>query len=121
MVTKNLADWMRETCQREGLSLRQAAAKANLSHGAIADIMHNSQPTARTIAHLATAFSDGDHHKQALHDELLALAGYRRSRPDVELSQPLARVLDKLSHFTESQLKVVEVFTDFLEQMKAEK
>ncbi|GAI67932.1 unnamed protein product, partial [marine sediment metagenome] len=50
----------------------------------------------------------------ALEDKLLCLAGYRTERVEEALSEPLARLLDKLGEFSHSQLVIVEQFADFI-------
>ena len=113
-----LGGWLEERCKGEGLSLRQAATKTGLSHATIAEIINGGQPSAETIRKLAVAFSDGDgHHRQALEDTLLILSGYRSERTEGDLSEPVSRLLDKLSRFSEPQLKVMERFADFISEM----
>ena len=111
-MERGLADWLKERCRREGLSLRQAGLKTKLSHGTIADVMQGKRVNLETIAKLAEAFSGGNSQGQALHDELLTLAGYRKAGE--EITQPVARLVDRLSNFTESQLKIMGRFADFL-------
>lgn len=115
-----LKEWLEEKCQSERLSLRKAGIKASLSHATIADIMKGARPSVETIKKLAVAFG-GDGHRQALavEDKLLTLCGFRSERPE-EVSEPLACLLDKLSEFTESQLKVMERFAEFLSAMASE-
>ncbi|MDD5493047.1 MAG: hypothetical protein PHV60_10285, partial [bacterium] len=53
--------------------------------------------------------------KLALEDSLLILAGYRTQRPDgQDISQPLARLLDKVAHFDEDKLKLMADFAEYL-------
>lgn len=117
---KGLAVWLEERCQNEGLSLRQAAAKTDLSHATIADIIKGVHPSSETVRKLAGAFSsDGVHHRLALEDKLLILAGYRSERPkEKELSEPMARLLDRLGNFNEPQLKIMGRFADFVSQLE---
>jgi len=117
---KGLAVWLEERCKKDGLSLRQAAQKTGLSHATIADIIKGVHPSAETIKKLAEAFSQsGDHHRMALEDNLLVLAGYRSERPkEKELTEPMARLLDKLSEFNEPQLKIMGRFADFISQVE---
>jgi len=105
------------------LSLRQASAKTGLSHATIADIIKGVHPSPETIGKLAGAFSaSGNHHRLALEDKLLILAGYRSERPkEKELTEPMARLLDKLSEFNEPQLKIVGRFCDFLSQLEVKR
>jgi len=114
-----LAAWLKERCQSERLSLRQAAQKTGLSHATIADIIKGVHPAPETIRKLAVAFGEnGDHQKLALEDKLLILAGYRRERPEEkELTEPMARLLDRLSEFNEPQLKIMGRFADFVSQL----
>ncbi len=109
-----LAGWLEQRCRAEGLSYRRAAAKAGISHATIAAIKNGARPSAATIVKLAKAFSaDGPKQKAVLEDYLLGLCGYRSSRPEVPLSEPLARLLDKLAQFDEERLKLIEYFVDF--------
>jgi len=115
---EGIAVWLEDRCKKEGLSLRQAAQRTNLSHATIADIIKGVHPTPETIRKLAGAFSaGGDHHKMALEDKLLILVGYRSERPqEKELTEPMARLLDRLSEFNEPQLKIMGRFADFLSE-----
>ena len=101
--------------------MREAAAKIGLSHTAINAIIKGTEtPSPGTIKKLA-AFA-GDHHQaMVLEDELLTLAGYRSTRPDPGLSEPLARLLDKLGGFSTLELTLVEHFTDFISNMRSKK
>ncbi len=109
-----LGQWLEERCQREHLSLRQAATKTGLSHATIRDIMNGSQPLPETVRKLAQAFGNGTHQRLALEDGLLVLAGYRTPRPEEKLSEPLAQLIDAVTQFDESQLKMMRQFADFL-------
>jgi len=113
-MQSSLAEWLKERCQEEHLSLREAAAKTGLSHATIADIMNGRTVSAQTIKKLARGFGHDGHQGLALEDELLVLAGLRTPRPQEELSQPLAQLLDRLSQLGEPQLKLVGHFVDFL-------
>jgi len=114
-----LGEWLSEVCQKQGLSLREAAVKTGLSHATIRDIMNGTQPSPESIRKLSQAFGgDGAHQKLALEDHLLVLAGYRTPRDGQELSQPLARLIDSLSEFSEPQLKIMGRFADFLAEME---
>ncbi len=110
-----LGEWLRDRCQREQLSLRQAGAKAGLSHATIRDIMNGARVSPATIRKLAGAYGgNGDHQLQALEDKLLILAGHRSERPEADLSEPMAQLLDRLSGFSEARLKILSRFADFL-------
>ena len=113
-----IGQWLKARCQGEGLSLRQAATRTGLSHATIADIINGAQASPQTIRKLAHAFGDDGRRGLVLEDKLLTLAGYRSQRPSDELNEPLAGLVDKLSHFSEPQLKLVEHFADFLSQME---
>ena len=117
---QTFGSWLEEKCQKEGLSLRQAAQKTGLSHTTIADIIKGKKPAPETIKNLASAFGgNGDHQRQALEDKLLTLAGYRSERPpEDEPSEPMARLLDALSQFDEPQLKIMSRFADFITGMR---
>ncbi len=114
-----IGEWLRQVCQRDGLSLRDAAGKTGLSHTTIEGIMTKGvSPSSDTIKKLAHAFSSGDGHEAiALEDKLLVLAGYKTSRPDgEEMSQELGRLLDLVSGFDEAKLKLVSDFANFLKE-----
>jgi len=110
-----LGYWLRERCQADGLSLRKAAAKAGVSHATISDIINGGRPSAATAVKLAKAFSgNGQHQKASLEDFLLTLCGYRSDRAEGRLREPLARLIDKLSEFSDAQLEIMEHFSDFI-------
>lgn len=113
-----LSEWLKQRCEKEGLSLRQAATKTGLSHNTIYQILNTGSASPDSVRKLAEAFGGDDHQRFALEDKLLVLAGCRSYRPGEKYSEPLARVLDKLSQFSESQLKVMSRFADFLSEMK---
>ena len=114
-----LGQWLDERCKKEGLSLRQAAAKAGLSHATIGDIIKGSRASAETIKKLARAFGGDGHRGLALEDKLFTLSGYRSERPESDqISEPMARLLDKLSQFSEPQLKIMGRFADFISEME---
>jgi len=111
--------WLRQRCEKEGLSLRQAAAKTGLSHTTISQILNGGSASPDSIRKLAQAFGGNGHHRRfALEDKLLVLAGCRSYRPGEKFSEPMAQVLDKISQFSESQLKIMSRFADFLSEMK---
>lgn len=108
-----ISEWLDLKCRENHLSLRQAADRSGLSHGTLASIKKGTRPTAATITKLAAAFSnDGPSQRAALEDHLLTLCGYRSS-PEVKQSEPLARLVDKLSRFSEEQLTIMENIVDF--------
>jgi len=114
MEEKNLSEWLKAKCDEEGLSLRQVATKVGVSHQTIAGLMNGKEALPQTIKKLTKAFADGHHQRLALEDKLLSLAGYRTERPEEELSEPLAQLMDKVQKFDEPQLKMVGHFADFL-------
>lgn len=114
-----LGHWLEEHCQKEGLSLRQAAEKTGLSHATIADIIKGAQPSPESIKKLAEAFGGNGHRRLVIEDRLLVLAGYRTPRPEgEEPSEPLAQLLDKVSELSEPQLKLLGHFADFISDME---
>jgi len=116
-----LGQWLRGVCEKESLSLRQAAARTGLSHGTIEGIFKGTTPSPETIKKLAQSFGEDGHQKLALEDSLLILAGYRTERPDgQDLSQPLARLMDKVAHFDEAKLKLMADFAEYLARMETE-
>ena len=102
--------------------MRQAAARTGLSHATISDIINGaSLPSPETIKRLAKAFGEDGNERLALEDSLLILAGYRTQRPDGEdLSQPLARLMDKVANFSEPQLKLMARFAEYLADLEKE-
>ena len=113
-VAADLAAWLDKKCRTEGLSYRQAAAKAKLSHATIAAIRKGSKPSGATIVKLAKAFSpEGTNQYGMLEDYLLGLCGFRSRRPETVLNEQLARLLDKLSKLDEKRLGLIEYFVDF--------
>ena len=110
----SLGEWLQAKCDQEGLSLRQVATRVGVSHQTIAGLINGKKALPQTIKKLATAFGDGHHQRIALEDKLLGLAGYRTERPEEELREPLARLLDKLGEFSKSQLMIMEQFADFI-------
>lgn len=117
-LKNRLGRWLEDKCREEKLSLREAAGKSGLSHATISDLMKGSQASAETIKKLATAFSGDGHHQRALEDKLLILAGYRSEPLSKELSEPMARLVDRLSGFSESQIRILGRFADFIDEME---
>ena len=113
----NPGRWLKERCEEGHLSLRQAAAKVGLSHSTIRDIMKGKHPLPETIRKLAQGFGGDGQQRLALEDKLLILAGYRTPRSEEELSEPLARLMDKIRQFNESQIKIMEHFADFVSEI----
>jgi transcriptional regulator with XRE-family HTH domain len=115
-------EWLRETCRAEGLSLREAAAKAGLSHSTIADIVKGSSPTPETIKRLAHTFGGNGRQKLALEDSLLILAGHRTERPNGEdLRRSLAKLVDTVSGFSDAKIDMVTRFAEFVAELEKEK
>ena len=101
---------MKERCQQERLSLRQAAARTGLSHGTIEGIIKGASPSK-----LVEAFAKGENERLALEGHLLMLAGYRKQRASAkELTQPVARLLDLVARFNDKKLKLMVDFAEFL-------
>ena len=115
-----LSQWLKDRCKAEGLSTRQAAARTGLSHATISDIINGaSLPSPETIKRLAKAFGEDGNERLALEDSLLILAGYRTQRPDgQDISQPLARLMDKVADFSEPQLKLMARFAEYLADLE---
>ena len=115
----NLGQWLRERCQREHLSLRQAAARSGLSHATLAQVIKSGHASPETIRKLAMGFGgDGTNERLALEDKLLVLAGHRTPQPEGEkISEPLTQLLDKARKLNETQLKMMVSFADFLMEM----
>lgn len=118
----SLGQWLEERCEREHLTLREAAAKTGLSHATIGDIIKGSRPLPETIRKLAQGFGgDGTQQTLALEDCLQVLAGYRTPRPEgEELNEPLAQLIDKVKQFSEAQVKMMTKFADFLLEIEGE-
>ena len=109
-----LGQWLQERCKREHLSLRKAAAKTGLSHATIRDIINGSGATPETIRKLVAAFGGGENQRFALEGKLLVLAGYRSERPEGELTEPMAELMDKVKKFGEAEIRIMVCFTDYL-------
>lgn len=119
LTPENLGEWLKAKCDEEHLSLRQAASRTKLSHTTISDVLCGKQASAETVKKLADAFGGNGHEKVALEDRLLAYSGFRSMRPD-ETAEPVARLLDRLSQFSEAQLKVMERFAEFVTEFSEE-
>ena len=120
-ATGGIGQWLKGVCEKEGLSLRQAAARAGVSHATLAKAIKTNSTSPETIRKLARAFGGNGETRLALEDKLLILAGHRTNHPKEKLSEPMARLLDRLSHFSEPQLKVMGRFADFLSEMEGQK
>jgi len=120
-AASGIGQWLQERCQRERLSLREAAARTGLSHATISDTIKGSHPSAETMRKLAQAFGGDGHQRLALEDRLLVLAGYRTGRPREKLSKPLAQLMDKVRQFDEPRLKMMTRFADFLAEIEERK
>ena len=116
---RSLSQWLQERLKRENLSLRQAGARAGLSHATIAKIRKGKRPYPETIRKLAQGFGgDGPNQKLVLEDHLLTLADYRTPRPEgEEPSEALAELMDKLAKFNDQQLNIMVEFADFVSQL----
>jgi len=111
----SLGQWLAERCEREHLSLRGAAARTGVSHATIGDIIKGVRPLPENIKKLAQAFGgDGPNQRFALEDYLLTLAGYRSERPQEELSEPMAELMDKANQLNDPQLNMMICFAGFL-------
>ncbi|KKK83504.1 hypothetical protein LCGC14_2792720 [marine sediment metagenome] len=115
-VGGGVKEWLQGRMDTEGLSLRKAAARTDLSHGTIADILRGVCPAAETVRKLARGFVGGNGQERlALEDELLILAGHRSGRPEAEEMSPvLGQLIDLVAEFTEPQLQIVSDFAKFL-------
>lgn len=117
-----LGQWLAEKCEKEGLSLRQAAARTKLSHATIRELIRGVRPTPESIIKLAAAFGGNGERKLVVQDKLLVLAGYRKWRTSKpEPSEALARLLDQVRKFDEPKLKIMTRFADFLNETEADK
>lgn len=113
-----VGQWLKDRCEKKNWSLREAAANTGLSHATIGDIMKGGRPSAESIRKLAAAFGGDGQRKCAIEDEILILAGYRTERAEGEISESMGRLMDRLSTFSESQLKVLGRFADFLAEVE---
>lgn len=112
-----IGKWLGGRCKIERLSLRQAAAKTGLSHATIFAIVRGNRPLPETIRKLARGF--GGDGTMALEDHLLQLAGYRAQRGDGDdLTESMARLIDKSKELSESQLKIMINFADYLVEVE---
>jgi len=80
-----IGQWLQEKCQKERLSMRQAAAKTGLCHATISDIIKGTRPLSATIKKLAQGFGGDGMLRLALEDRLLVLAGYEREEPCLKI------------------------------------
>jgi len=118
-ATSALGQWLEDECAKQHLSLRQAAAKTGLSHATIADIKSGSHPDPGTIRKLVeTCGGDGPRQRLAFEDRLLVYAGYRTERPEEELNEPLAQLLDTVRKFNKREVELVTRFAEFLIENK---
>lgn len=116
--TSPVGQWLMEKLEEERLSLRAAASWTGLSHTTIAEIIKGASPSPETLKALARAFAGDGRERLALEDKLLVLAGYRTDPPGGEtISQPVARLMDIVSDFSESQLKLVTSFANYLAEL----
>lgn len=115
-----IGQWLSDICQRERLSLRDAAAKTGLSHVTISDIIKGGHALPETIRKLARAFAKGGANEYlALEDYLLVQAGYRTGRlKGEEPTQTMARLLDKLNELNEREVEMMTQFAQFLIQLR---
>lgn len=111
---ESIAEWLREKCRREGLSLRQAASRTGLSHATIADITNGGRPSPQSILRMANAFGGNGHQNQVIEEKLLTLAGYRTPRPGEKPNELLAQLLDKLTGLSPPKMEMVGHFIDFI-------
>ena len=118
MPDNGLGLWLQKECDRNKLSLRAAGEKTGLSHSTIRDIVNGSIPNPDTIRKLANAFSDGNQHEQALENKLSILAGHRTEHQVGSINEPVARLLDIISEFSEQQVMLLVRFADFLDNME---
>lgn len=114
--TSGLGRWLKERCQEEHLSLRRAGDKTGLSHSTIQAIINGGRASPETIDRLAHGFGGNHTETTALGDELFILAGYR-TKSELEVSQPLARLIDIMKDFSQPQLKVMSAFATYLAEV----
>lgn len=108
-ASQSLGRWLREKCEEEGLSLRQAATKTGLSHSTIYEIIRGAPASPQSIKKLAETFGGNGRLRLVLEDKLLTLGGYRSERLEEDtISEPLTRIMDRLSGFSERELKLIE-------------
>ena len=66
---------------------------------------------------MARYFGGDGRRRLMLEDQLLVLAGYRAEIPEEdELSEPMARLMDTVSQFSESQIEILNRFADLLNE-----
>ena len=120
MLKGGISQWLDRECQRKRLSLREAGELTGLSHSTIQAIIKGGNASAETVRRLAHAFSGNGNKGLNLEDYLMVLAGHRTKREEGGLSQPVARLVDKLSQFSEPQLKLVEHFAEYLASLEVD-
>jgi len=118
---KSVAEWLKQVCEKERLSLREAAQRTGLSHSTIREVLNGARPSPETVRKLAQGFAgDGAYQRSVLEDKLLILAGYRTGQPQRELTGPLAELIDKVSEFSEPQVRLMARFAEFLADIERE-
>lgn len=117
-IENSVGQWLRERCQKECLTSRQAAAKTGLSHATIRDVINGTRPDPQTIVKFALGFANGTTERLALEDHLLVLAGYRTPRSDEEFNEPLAQLIDVVKRFNQPRLEMMRHFANFLVEIE---
>ncbi|GAI32709.1 unnamed protein product [marine sediment metagenome] len=107
-IESSVGQWLRERCQEEHLTSRQAAARTDLSHATIRDTINGTRPDPQTIRKLALGFANGTAERLALEDELLVRAGHRTPRPEEEFNEPLTQLIDAVAGFDKPRLKLMQ-------------
>ena len=109
---KTVGEWLKEKCNQERLSLREAGKRTGLSHSTIQAVMKGSRPSLETVGKLAKVFGwNGENERAVLEGELFSLAGWP-TKPELGITQ--AQLIDAVKDFSEAQLKVVLAFATYL-------
>jgi len=110
----SFGEWLKQRCEENHISLRQAGEKAGLSHSTIHTIIKGGHASAETVTKLAHAFGGGGNQRIALEDKLFRLAGYRSKQE--HLSEAMAELMDIVKDFSELKIRVVIEFATYLKE-----
>ena len=111
-MEETLGSWLRKKLEEERLSLREAAEKTKVNHQTINNIIKGSHTSAETVLKIACGFGGKGNEGKVLTDKLLVLAGYRIQ--GMEISLPIAKLLDIINDFSKAKIEVVISFARYM-------
>ena len=115
---ETIQQWLKERCERERLSSRDAGIKCGLSHVTIAEILNGQGVRADTIKKLVQGFATSEAEKLALEDKLLILAGFRSERSESVLTEAQATLIETVKLASKAEVEVILSFVDFLKAIE---